>query len=251
MGLQSLAALHRLQAVESKLRGLKDQLRRKDRQAQTHRIRIKQMEDQLSARQEEIKHRKTQVAQLELDFKTKEVSIGAYAPSSILRKITRNIPPFSPSSIPNEPTTPSWKKKFWKNLPSSINSNPLFDELEKNLTGQRNEIAGIEGEYQQFKQDLEAQIDFLESEHETVAKEVSPNNLAVFQRVAEAHEGEAMAKILKPHPKEQEYICDGCNMNIPMEKVNALLTKEEIQLCTVCGRILFIAESEAHEAAKK
>ncbi len=251
MGPQSLAALHRLQAVESKLRGLKDQLRRKDRQVQQHRSRIKQMEDQLSARQDEIKHRKTQVAQLELDFKTKEVNIGKLRAQLNVAKNNKEYSAILTQLNTERADNSKLEEKILEELTAVDQLKSSLDELEKNLSGQRNELAGIEGEYQQFKQNLQAQIDLLESEHETVAHEVSPNDLAVFQRVAEAHEGEAMAKILKPHPKEQEYICDGCNMTIPMEKVNALLTREEIQLCTVCGRILFILENEASEASKK
>jgi uncharacterized protein len=251
MGPQSLAALHRLQAVESKLRGLKDQLRRKDRQVLHHRHRIKEMEDQLVARHDEVKHRRAQVAQLELDFKTKEVSIGKLRAQLNIAKNNKEYSAILTQLNTERADNSKLEEKILMDLTAVDQVKASLDELEKNLVGQRAELAGIEGEYQEFRNNLQAQIDSLEGEHEAVAQEVSAKNLAIFQRVAEAHDGEAMAKILKPHPKEQEYICDGCNMTIPMEKVNALLTKEEVQLCTVCGRILYVVENPSSETSHK
>ncbi len=49
-----------------------------------------------------------------------------------------------------------------------------------------------------------------------------------------------MAQVLKSHPKREEYICDGCNMSIPVEAVNSLMTKDELQQCQICGRILYL-----------
>jgi uncharacterized protein len=251
MGPQSLAALHRLQAVESKLRGLKDQLRRKDRQAKHHHDRIKEMETQLAARHDEVKHRRSQVAQLELDYKTKEVMIGKLRAQLNIAKNNKEYSAILTQLNTERADNSKLEEKILEDLTAVDQVKTSLDELEKNLAAQRTELAGIEGEYQEFRKDIQAQIDALEGEHEAVAQEVSVKNLAIFQRVAEAHDGEAMAKILKPHPKEQEYICDGCNMSIPMETVNALLTKEDVQLCTVCGRILFIAENPTSEGSQK
>lgn len=250
MAPQSLAALHQLQAVESKLRGLKDQLRRKERQVNQHRARIKQLEDQLAGRQEEIRLRKTAVSQLELDFKTKEVSIGKLRAQLNAAKNNKEYSALLTQLNTDRADNSKLEERILNELTAIDQMKESLDEMAKALETQKGELAGVEKDHQEFRADLQQQIDALEREHETVARAVPAPNLAVFQRVADAHDGEAMARIVKPDPRDEEYICDGCNMSIPMEKVNALLTRDEIQLCTICGRILFL-ESEASDAAKK
>jgi uncharacterized protein len=250
MGSQSLTALHRLQLVETKLRGLKDQLRRKDRQLQHHHVRIKQLEEQLIGRQGEIKQRKTQVAQLELDFKTKEVTIGKVRTQLNAAKNNKEYSVLLTQLNTERADNSKLEEKILEELTAIDQLKSSLDEMEKSLADQRNELSEAEKESLESRQNLLQQIQNLETEHEQVAQEVSHTDLAAFQRIAEAHEGEAMAKIIKPKPREEEYICDGCNMTIPTEKVNALLTRDEIQICNICGRILFL-ESVAGESSKK
>jgi predicted nucleic acid-binding Zn-ribbon protein len=57
-----------------------------------------------------------------------------------------------------------------------------------------------------------------------------------------------MAQIIQPHAKREEFICGGCQMGIPLQKVNAILGTDDIQTCDVCGRILYL---EAPAAADK
>ena len=61
-----------------------------------------------------------------------------------------------------------------------------------------------------------------------------------FERVAEYHEGDAMANVIKPHPKSDEFICGGCHMTITTELVNALMSRDDLQMCNNCGRILYL-----------
>jgi uncharacterized protein len=250
MGPQALTALHRLQSVETKLRGLKDQLRRKDRQLQHHQVRIKQLEEQIAGRQDEIKHRRSQVSQLELDFKTREVSIGKSRAQLNTAKNNKEYSALLTQLNTERADNSKLEERILEELTAIDQLKSSLDEMEKNLATQRGEQAGQEAEIQENRQSLQQQIAELETEHEAVSSEVSPQELAVFRRVAEAHDGEAMARIMRPNPREEEYICDGCNMSIPMEKVNALLTRDEIQICNICGRILFL-ESEASNATKK
>jgi predicted nucleic acid-binding Zn-ribbon protein len=61
-----------------------------------------------------------------------------------------------------------------------------------------------------------------------------------FERACERHDGEALALIQKAHPKRAEYTCTGCHMSVTLETINALQTKDEVQLCQHCQRILYL-----------
>jgi predicted nucleic acid-binding Zn-ribbon protein len=243
MGPQSLAALHRLQAVETKLRGLNGQLRRKDRQLNQHRLRVKQLEDQLKDRRAEIKSRKTQAAQLELDFRSKEVAVDKLRTQLNVSKNNKEYSLILTQLNTERADNSKLEERILEELTVVEQLQGTLAEMEKTLETQQGEQAEAEKEGESFRQELQVQIDALMAEREQVAEEVAPKDLALFERVADSREGEVMAKILKPG-RDQEFICAGCNMTLPMEKVNALLTKEEIQVCNICGCILYV-ESES------
>jgi predicted nucleic acid-binding Zn-ribbon protein len=244
MGPQSLVALHKLQAVETKLRGLKDQLRRKDRHLQQHRLRLKQLEDQLNVRQEEIKKRKTQASQLELDFKAKEADIGKLRAQLNVAKNNKEYSAILTQLNTERADNAKLEEKILEELTAVDQTKNSVLDMEKTLEAQKNELATEEESSKDARQELQNQINVLEDERKKVAEEVPLSDLMVFEKVADVHDGEAMAKVVKP-TREQEYICDGCNMSIPMEKVNALLTKDQLQVCNICGRILYVESEKA------
>jgi predicted nucleic acid-binding Zn-ribbon protein len=48
-----------------------------------------------------------------------------------------------------------------------------------------------------------------------------------------------MALVERVHPKRVEYVCSGCNMSVTLEIVNALQSRDEVQTCQICSRILY------------
>ena len=54
-----------------------------------------------------------------------------------------------------------------------------------------------------------------------------------------------LAVVVQVHPKRLEFSCGGCHMSVPLELVNALKSREDIQCCNVCGRILYVQEEAA------
>ena len=75
---------------------------------------------------------------------------------------------------------------------------------------------------------------------EAFTGKIKATSIDIFNRVAQRHEGEAMAAVTKLRPKRDEWVCGGCNMKVALEVVNALQTRDDILLCTVCGRILYL-----------
>jgi predicted nucleic acid-binding Zn-ribbon protein len=198
------------------------------------------VEDQLKDRQEEIKTRKTQASQLELDFKTKEATVGKLRLQLNAAKNNKEYSMILTQLNTERADNSKLEERILEELTAVEQIQGTLADLEKNLAVQREELNGVEMEIGAFRDGLQKQIDELMVEREKVADEVPPDDLKIFERVADAHEGEAMAKVVKSNYGE-EFSCDGCNMSIPMEKVNALMTKDRIQTCNICGRILFIA----------
>lgn len=91
-----------------------------------------------------------------------------------------------------------------------------------------------------YLEECNGELQRLRSERETLAAAMNVQTVETFNRVAARHDGEALATVAKPRPKRDEYICGGCNITVTLEVVNALQTKEDLQTCKVCGRILYL-----------
>ena len=96
---------------------------------------------------------------------------------------------------------------------------------------------------------LSAQIKDLEAQREEASEEVPPEALRTFERARDKHDGEAMAMVEQPHPRRAEYICSGCNMSITLETINSLQSRDDVQVCHVCSRILYL-DTTAKAAAR-
>ena len=84
-----------------------------------------------------------------------------------------------------------------------------------------------------------SRLNSLKAERDRATTGIPPETLDMFSRVAAKNNGEAMAMIVRTHPRRQEYACEGCNMAITIEQVNNVLSRDEAVLCNVCGRILY------------
>ena len=117
----------------------------------------------------------------------------------------------------------------------------LKDQSEKERQGLENTSKVAKS----FKQDSQAELAELERQRSQAAAAVPGIALAIFERVAQHHEGEALATVVQSHPRRQEYICNGCNMNVTLEQYLALQTRDEIQQCNTCGRVLVLDRQSA------
>ena len=107
-------------------------------------------------------------------------------------------------------------------------------------------VARAEEALRDYDSQSQSERNGLRAKREACAHQLEPTTLITFNRVADHHDGEAMVPVTKLHPKRDEYICGGCNLKITLEIVNALQTHDEVQMCKVCGCILYLELPEAH-----
>ncbi len=102
-----------------------------------------------------------------------------------------------------------------------------------------------EGQLKEVEEKRRAEREELEASRAKCAEQIPPTALSIFTRVAQHHDGEAMAPVIKLHPKRHEYACTGCNLQITLEVVSTLKKNNELQLCSSCGRVLYIENGAA------
>lgn len=109
---------------------------------------------------------------------------------------------------------------------------------------EREKVRGVaEAERDQRMGEIKGRLEELTRERAAAAEEVPERALKIFDtRVAEGHE-DIMAPLEEHDRRNREYCCGSCQVLLPLEKLNGLLGRGELTLCTNCGVLLYLEES--------
>ena len=131
----------------------------------------------------------------------------------------------------------------------------LTGEHEKTQTKvdeQKALVADAEKEIEAATVEVGDRLGEVEADRDRAAGEVPAETRAVYDRLQEDTEGEAVCGIEEQDRKRMEYTCGGCFMSLPVQAVNATLSRpEELTFCPSCGRILVADEAMKEELATK
>ncbi len=236
-------ALHTLQQIELELRSVRDRLESKRRAVRAQQRRLAQIEQQIADVHAQTRAAQTEADRIELDRRTHEEHIAKLREGLNRAKTNKEYAALLTQLNTDKADTMKLEDRVLAGL-------TRVDELKKqeaDLRAQLDKEKAREAELEQSASDLEGklsgQLQSLESRREEAAQAIPPDALRVFERACERHEGVGIAIIARTHPKRAEFTCSGCNMGVTLEMINALQTREDVQLCQTCGRILYLDAS--------
>ncbi|HWP40943.1 MAG TPA: C4-type zinc ribbon domain-containing protein [Tepidisphaeraceae bacterium] len=122
-------------------------------------------------------------------------------------------------------------------------------ELASQLEAERSKLASLKEGISDKLAALQAEVEALRLPRDEARKAVPPKALDIYDRLAEHHDGEALAPIAKPDPRREEYICSACNMELVTDVYNKLHARDELVFCPSCRRILYIPQDLPPETA--
>jgi len=120
-------------------------------------------------------------------------------------------------------------------------SEAKLKELDERVSQQEKVLEAAEAEVTAAREEVGDQLEAATAERDRAASTVPPDVLAQFEKLAEEHDGEPVAVIEEQNRRRMEYICGGCFIQLPVEHVNALMTRpDELTTCPNCHRMLLI-----------
>ncbi len=236
----TLDAIYRLQNIELQLKHLREQTEAKKRTVRAHRRRVAALDEQIQEKRTQTLQQQIQADRLDLDVKAREADIAKQREMLNRAKTNKEY-----AAILTQINTS--KADNTKLEDRVLNLMTLIDEVKGQVAllqaDREREVKRadeLDGELAKFEAGISDQIKSLQAQREAASDVIPPQALATFERIAERHEGEAMARVVQPNLKREEFICGGCNMSVTLEQINALQTRDDIQQCNICGRILYI-----------
>ena len=242
-----LNGLTRLQSVENRLRAAKNKLARCRRNVIIQENQVRTLTSSLEAKKEEIQLTKVQSDRLELELKSRDESIARLRASLNLAKTNKEY-----AAVLTQLNTTKADNSKIESQVLDLMKDIEADETESKKIGEQIEeqkkvLEQTRTDSEQASVKHQAEIDDIQKEWDKVAKDVPPEALKIFNRVAETYDGEALTIVEEQEGRGVAYSCGGCFMSITPETVNLLMTKDDIIRCPNCTRILVLSSSGGSE----
>ena len=242
-------ALVKLFEAETNLREAQGKLDAASRSVRLLERRVKDLTERVVAAQVQVRQNQTRYAQLDLEIKTREAHIEKLRGQQQNAKNHKEYQTFL-TEINTEKID---KNKFEDEALTAMGqveaSQKELADLNAQLDGETRKLDETRTQLSGRLSELQADIDRAQPIRDAAAKVLPANVLNMFERLADRHEGEAMAAVTRPSRRVEEYSCGACHMGLVVNIYNRLHARDEIVTCPNCHRLLFIPEELPIEAA--
>ena len=232
--------LLRLQEIETQLWALRESLASKTRAITAQETKIRQTQEQLDQKNDQLKHLRADADSQELDIKTQESAIGKLRNALNTAKSNREYDAIL-SQINSDRTEIARQEEKVLALLGQI------DQMQAECRQVREDIQQSEQKLQtlrQVVQDSQARnqqkLTELENAKAELAGSIPPEVLQLFERMGENYNGQAMAAVLKNGRRRTSYSCSGCHMSITVDTVSLLMSQDQVKQCLSCQRLLYV-----------
>jgi hypothetical protein len=239
-----LHGLLKLQRVENRLRAVKSKLSRCRRKILFQENQLRTLQNELEAKKEEIKLTRMQADRLELELKDRVEHVAKYRAALNMAKNNKEY-----SAILTELNTAKADNSKVETQILDLMKNIDADEAEcqdiqAKIEDQKQILEKVRKESEAQAVEYEKDMEQVQVEWDEAAKEIPATALAVFKRVADNYDGEALAFAEKQSETVEAWSCSGCYMSLTAESINQLMTHDDINHCGNCGRILVLKEED-------
>lgn len=236
----TLEALQRLQAIELKLAELRRAREARERRIDHCQRQIKKADERLQESAITIRNRQMSLDAFQLDVSQREQAIDKHRQALNTAKTNKEYAGILTALNTEKADTAKLETEMlqlMEEMQTLKDEATLVEDQKEQLAADATKAEVALGE---FEADSKVSFDELQTRRDECAEGLEPTTLSTFSRVAEHHDGEALVPAVRLHPKREDYLCSGCNMTLTMEVISILQSGSNIEVCKVCGRILYL-----------
>ena len=235
-----LNGLIQLQSVENRLRAGKAKLTRCRRNVIIQENQIRNLQNALEAKKEEVQLTKVQSDRLELELKSRDETIARLRASLNSAKTNKEYSAVLTQLNTTKADNSKIETQILELLKDIEADEAECKDIQKQIDEQKQQLEQDRTEAGTLADKYQAEIDEIQVEWDQIARTIPEKPLEVFKRVTETYDGQAVTVIDQQDDKKGTFSCGGCFMGITAESVNLLMTKDDIIRCPNCTRILVL-----------
>jgi uncharacterized protein len=241
MGPTNIALVNLFQ-TDQKLREANGRLESASRNVRVQERRTSELSGRLKELQQTLKENQSHYGQIDLDLKSRDAHIEKLRTQQQTAHTNKEYQTFLIEINAQKLDKTKVEDEALKAMEQIEKMQVEVKELAKQLEGEQEKLTQMRGEISGHVETLEAEIATLRPGRDLAYEEAPPKARQAFDRLAGRFEGEALSPLVKPNPREEEYICGACNMSLVVDVYNRLHTRDDVLYCPSCQRILFIPE---------
>lgn len=235
-----LQALRELQDIELQIVDIRQQCAKVERRVAAQQRKLDRLRSELEARKIETRRDQARFDQLDVEIKARNANIEKLREHLNTVRTNKEYAAIL-AQINNEKADTSKIEAQGMELMQAVDAakQRLADD-ERQASAEQERLGDLQQELEQTRSSFAARLDKLNVLKSQALEALDPESAQLFARVSERYEGEVLAEVIRPNPRRDEFLCSGCHMNLRAEIANALKTRDEVQTCRNCGRILYI-----------
>ncbi|BAM02760.1 zinc ribbon domain-containing protein [Phycisphaera mikurensis] len=232
---------------DSNVRSLRRRLDAATRRRDLQQERLAQLEEQHRERTEELKKAKAHASTLEGEASDSEARV-----KKLREQLQNTSDPKAFSALSVEVNNLKIQQGKLESL--ALDQMGRIESLtneagktQERVAEQKQLVSEAETEIAEATAEVGDRLGDVEADRDRAAAEVPEEIRRTYDRLQEDTEGEAVCGIEEQDRKRMEYTCGGCYMSLPVQAVNATLSRpDELTHCPSCGRIL-VADTQMKE----
>lgn len=235
-----LQALRDLQDIELQIFDIQQQCARVERRVSAQQRKIAKMERDAGTQREHILREQVQFDRLDVEIKGRNANIEKLREHLNTVRTNKEYAAVL-AQINNEKADTSKIEAQALELMQGLDAAKAdLSQYEQRLAAEQARLSELDQELAQTRESFSGRLNRLNGQKDEATATVEREVVTLFNRIAERYDGEVMAEVLRPNPRRDEFLCGGCHMQLRAEVANALKTRDDVQTCENCGRILFI-----------
>ena len=239
-----LSALVRLQKIEIDLTQLRRRRRNKANAVTAQEARIKKHNEEYESINQHRLDRRKKADELELQLREHEALIEKLRGVLNTAKTNKEYATVLTQINTNKADNAKVEEDALKILAEVDAIKKQGEAIAAIIAEEEKRLAEIKESCADDIQKFDKMIEDLTGKRVEATKDISPETLSLFERIAQQYDGEAMAPIEQAGRKPPySYACGGCYMSLNAEHANALRTHDAIRQCDNCQRLLYLDES--------
>jgi predicted nucleic acid-binding Zn-ribbon protein len=237
-----LDALHELQEIERQLADFRARVDSKRRQVRIHERSLEKQNALIDLKNQAILQTQIEIDRLDLDVKTRDDQVLRHRQALNAAKTNKEYTAILTAMNTEKADSGKLESQQLQFMSEMDVLRGELAELEADRETVKKRVAFAQSKVDECVEQTRADVDRLQAERDKRSSSIDPSIIAVFNRVADRHEGDAMAEVRLINEKRQEYGCGGCNIAVTLEMVLNLNARDEIMTCQSCGMILFLPQ---------